>query len=71
MALFLALLLASVESEMSGSVEEFGSITWWGFTPAVDLTALAQGPGERRGRVWGFCAVLENGRPERAPRVLL
>ena len=43
---------------MSGSVEEFGSITWWGFTPAVDLTALAQGPGERRGRVWGFCAVL-------------
>ena len=31
---------------MSGSVEGFGSITWWGFSPAVDLAAVTRRPGE-------------------------
>ena len=34
---------------MSGRVEGFGSITWWGFSPAVDLTALARGSGQPAG----------------------
>ena len=24
------------------SVEGFGSVTWWGFTPALDLTSIAK-----------------------------
>ena len=24
------------------SVEGFGSVTWWGFTPALDLTRIAK-----------------------------
>ena len=34
--------------KMSGRVEGFGSITWWGFSPAMDLTAIAGRPGELR-----------------------
>ena len=32
--------------KMSGSVEGFGCISWWGFSPAVDLAAMAAHPGE-------------------------
>lgn len=31
---------------MSGSVEGFGCISWWGFSPAVDLAAMGADPGE-------------------------
>ena len=31
---------------MSGGADGIGSITWWGFSSAVDLAALAPRPGE-------------------------
>ena len=34
---------------MSGGVEGFGSTTWWGFSPALDLAAVAPTPGEALG----------------------
>lgn len=33
----------------TGSIDGFGSITWWGFSPAVDLTASFNGLGETKG----------------------
>ena len=37
---------------MSNSVEGYGSITWWGFSPAVDLADLSRDSGAGEGRVW-------------------
>ena len=34
---------------MSGGVEGFGSTTCWGFSPALDLAAVAPTPGEPPG----------------------